>query len=310
MLASIFASLLMSINVCGPVLKTPNIKKASAMSAVSGSYCLKDSWDTLNFDLENDINEVVFSSAYYNTVDCYAYDEFETGYELVESISIHYYAEDHNYHVNIVIGDDIDCYIFRNENLQDMSSYFQHLILYFDSTFYIPLSRSTLFFSLFTNYGNAYSEFYRGYYSFVPSEFNHQVTFEILGPMLVDSSLYDDLSVDAGVGVARNSVNSGETVTIYENLQLKILDPNIYLDGVLIPTTFKIRMQRIGIFGYVRDNSYDNATFSDLLFSVMDTPIYFITRLLSFELFGVDMFVAFTGLLTICVLLFLIRKFF
>lgn len=67
-------------------------------------------------------------------------------------------------------------------------------------------------------------------------------------------------------------------------------------------------LSQIGVFSYVRDTQYDDTDFHDLLFTIMDTPIYFFSRLFDFQFFGVNLYIALSGLITLAIVVIIIRK--
>lgn len=311
MFKEVFATLLFSVNLVSPSIK----KSAQLYNQVGYSYCLKDEFD-LDFEDRNMfVTYQVYDSAAAGYINCYAYDIRNGSWLPVNSITIDRYDDDPTYYTLTIDyndeGSDPQEDFTENVTLSSYSTYWKNLVIYFEGSYFIADSSYSMFLSLFTPSGNSYVRYYVGYYSYATNLLSSNSEFILYGSFLVNNSLYNYFYRNNGNSFAMNYLAAGENnrVDIVTSGNLQVAN-NFYLDGVLIPTDVYTQMTNVGVFGYQRDNSFDNTTFKDLLFSIMDTPIYFMTRLLSFELFGVNMFVAFTGLLTICVILVLIRKFF
>lgn len=80
---------------------------------------------------------------------------------------------------------------------------------------------------------------------------------------------------------------------------------NIHITG-LLPKYVRNALESYGIFQYVNDTP--PTTWYEMILSTMDAPIYYLRQLLSFELFGINLFIAFSGLMTLLVVIFVIKK--
>lgn len=69
------------------------------------------------------------------------------------------------------------------------------------------------------------------------------------------------------------------------------------------------RWQSYGVFGYVPQVQPGEYEFDDLFFSLVDTPIYFVYSIFNWKLFGANLFIAFTGLVSFALVLILFRRF-
>lgn len=184
-----------------------------------------------------------------------------------------------------------------------------------------------IFDALFTTYDNVYTRSYTGYYNFRNGLNNIPSYFVTFGYMMFNQSSYS-LMFNYGDGI-HTDTKYAIYLSYYQLIDLEgngyqgysiesfalpfnsnsVISSNIYMTGVKMTNTTYNRLSSVGVFGYVRDSSYDNVTFKDFFFSLVDTPVYFASSLLSFELFGVNLFIALTGLLTLCCILLLIKKF-
>lgn len=61
-----------------------------------------------------------------------------------------------------------------------------------------------------------------------------------------------------------------------------------------------------GVFEYLEEIS--NSEFADIFFALVDSQVYYIKSLLSYELFGINLFSAFTSILTLSLVVLLIKK--
>lgn len=184
-----------------------------------------------------------------------------------------------------------------------------------------------IFDALFTTYDNVYTRSYTGYYNFRNGLTNIPTYFVAFGYFMFNQSSYS-LMFNYGDGI-HTDTHYAIYLSYYQLIDLEgngyqgysiesfglpfnsnsVISSNIYMTGVKMTNTTYNRLSNVGVFGYVRDTSYDDVTFRDFFFSLVDTPIYFASSLLSFELFGVNLFIALTGLLTLCCILLLIKKF-
>lgn len=189
------------------------------------------------------------------------------------------------------------------------------LIFYYFDSFFVSDNQAKMFNAVFTKEDNYYTRSYDGYYNFVNPGAHLPYYINVYGIVNFNNSIYYCMTQgydQLNFFYMDYDINSyAQKVYTYPFSTTQVAKTNnILFSGVKMRATTYTMLEQVGVFSYVKDTAYENATFSDLLFSVMDTPIYFISRLLSFELFGVNLFVAFTGLLTVCVVLVLIRKFF
>lgn len=244
------------------------------------------------------------------------YFEFDTD---VLYLRIHYfYAQS--------ISGYLDYEFDNNYNLSDMTTWTHNFMINFRNGFTLPPKINYLFNCLFTKENNQYLTSYNGYYTWHGSD-HYSQPFTAFGSTLYSNNSYLTLCSYPYEGL--NNSNTWDNVVLdyyepdYEDystygfIRYNFMSFPFNLQGMsksmLVNWKMSLsscqKLQGYGTFAYVRDTNYDNASFYDLLFSIMDSPFYMISRFLNWQLFGINLFVAFTGLLTLCVILVLIRHF-
>lgn len=192
--------------------------------------------------------------------------------------------------------------------------------MFYSINSYLLQGRNAVLFSLiFTKEDNHLVRTYNGYYNFVANS-GILPFIEVYGSIVFNDRLWLTMS---------NSNMDGEShggaklqLLYYDVFNYRYdfqeyyyplsaselsVSTNLLLNNCKMSVTTYERLSNIGVFSYVNTQTSDT-TFKDMIFSIMDAPIYMITRLLSFELFGINLFAALTGLLTIVALFVLIRK--
>lgn len=212
------------------------------------------------------------------------------------------------------------------EQVDDARDNWCSLIIYIQQTPTLSIRGNQFFNIFFTHDDNAYVTSYSGYYNFTNTSTINS-PFNVFGGFTFNNSLYFGLT-NSLYGVFNDSFrcahwgypddwtsNGVVNGFYYESYDLpisssQVVNSNFQFNNVKLSNDSYDLLSTVGTWQFVRDTSYDNADFYDLMFAIADTPIYFISRILSFELFGMNLFVALTGLLTVCAILVLIRKFF
>lgn len=207
-----------------------------------------------------------------------------------------------------------------DNDLADVGATAQELIFNIRDGLVLSSNGAKCFDALFTHYDNAYTTTYNGYIHFL-SNITFNYPFTAFGTEIIDIAMYYDLLVPIQPSgsylnntliVQKNNYYTYDYI-FYEDVSYQLPLASYERDWLTgnykMSLTSKRNLGYIAYFGYVRDTSYDDVTFKDFFFSIVDTPVYFASSLLSFELFGVNLFVALTGLLTLCCILLLIKKF-
>lgn len=300
---------------------------------VHGNYNFCESFESLNDVLDPNVNfqpfEVRFAdvSNQKNLLSCPTNFDYDNHQWYIEYISFNFVRSNNEWVINgrvYLYNNVLSTYNFYYSFTKDsdLSSVTRRdfIFTYCDSL-YLYDSQKTAFNYIFTHDDNSYVTTYNGYYNFNANLSSFNSRFYVGGTVTFDFAIGYDLT-----NFSHESYQNGDTFEIlkFDNidnvyyttsytvpltLNVDVTNSNLYLNGCKISNSHKLYLETIGIFAYVRDTTYDDADFHDLLFSVMDSPVYFLSRLMSFELFGINLFVAFTGLLTFCVILILIRKF-
>lgn len=170
--------------------------------------------------------------------------------------------------------------------------------------------------NFFTLEDNPYVTSYTGYYSLQVGLNEISSSFITFGNMMFNNQL--------GYGLTNKGISSGmlgffqyDLETGYYSYSLYSLPLNLYsatgnnmmFTNVKMSNQTRTVLESVGIFAYVKDSSMDNTTFGDMIYSVVDSPIYMLYRMLNFDLFGVNLFLALTAMLTLVVVIFCIKKF-
>lgn len=306
MLKSLIASALLSFSVAVPVNTVP--KKLNTPNTLYGMYCFKEDF-TINWNID-DVNSAVIynwnnydSSSYseYQLAKAYFYNGSNGNYINIRSFSIDISTEDCFLRFNL--GEEtayfnIGYYYKGLEDLEyTIANYF---VLYFPTPVYLNSYYANIFNGLFSGQSNSYVTYYNGYYN-MNSNIGSQY-FDIYGNFVIDNNMFTRFGV-AYPQVVVNGV--GGSKVIYDN-GFKIANRNMLISTTLIPNIEYSKLGQMGTFAYVQPTETND--FADLIFSVMDAPIYYITSLFSFELFGVQFYVAFMSIVTLLLIVVVVRK--
>lgn len=321
MIKELVATLLLSGSIGAKAPIQP--KRASDVSyTINGVYNFKETWDwtklgyqsysfSIEFENSNDLayttpitfnNDYASPNYYLKSISFNAYDIIDV------DIDFDYYDSNlTDYTTGITIE--------RGESFQEFS--ISAMMFYCHRSIILHGDDAIIFSNIFTTEDNSLVTSYTGYYSFVTNQTGLPNQFFVYGSCLFNNQMYFGFTshgVDSShVNFYYYDVNEFYYTMRSYTLPLvggEISNRNILCTNCKMSVADKTKLSNIGIFSYVRDSSYDDTDFKDLMFSVMDSPIYMLSRLLGFELFGVNLYIALASLLTIVALLVLIRKFF
>lgn len=317
MFKTLLATLMLSTSFGTPLIKTtPRKAVEQSGTQINGYYNLRDEMEwpnqygsfyikqnTDNFDMYvfyidtyYQVNEMKFNYSFQNApnyvinIQTTIYDWYED-----ETTTVTWTSSGTNGEFN---------------KLENYNIYFKEMILYFPSSFYYTESRDNAFFYFFTTQNNNYITSYNGYFNFA---LNYTGTnLDLKGNFIIDNSMYFEIwDKDTGDMYANyNFYNEGNTITKHKRIFGTNIAPknrNIFMQIQKIPNSQKQQLEQFGVFAYVQPVQ-DETTFSGFFFSIMDAPIYYLSSLFSFELFGVNMFMALTSLLTLMILIIVIKK--
>lgn len=192
------------------------------------------------------------------------------------------------------------------------------VILYVREAFYSNPSTVKIFDAIFTHDDNAYTYTYSGYYNFNSNLSSIGYPIGVYGYLNFNNYVYYGFT-----NRYYYEISSGELYFAFYREELfgfdaytyvlpfddkTILSKNILMSGCKMSIDTYTKLSQRGIFAYQRDTTYDDTDFEGLLFTIADTPVYFFSQFLNFELFGMNLFIALSGLITLLVVIFIIRK--
>lgn len=221
------------------------------------------------------------------------------------------------YFYDLYLNDDMVSFtLYHDDYVSEQTTEVASMFFFCHDNILLHGDAAKVFDSCFTTIDNSFTTSYTGYYSFITTISSLPQNVCVLGNMLFDNSSSFGFTnygyTSNKLGFFKYSIEyNAYSVYLYDLPFNKnvISTNNLMLTNCKMTKTTKTYLESVGFFGYVRDTSFDNVTFKDFFFSLVDTPVYFASSLLSFELFGVNLFIALTGLLTLCCILLLIKKF-
>lgn len=326
MIKTLFATALLSFSVGA---KSIDHREAATNQAtyVNGSYNFKDSFDfdTDEFDLSD--YEIVFEDigsvkSYLNPMSFidggghfyYVYKiNFNTNSPNTIALTFYYYDVHSSSSFSFSVG--------NGDNITGLDTDYNDLIINFRQTYILAGDEAKLFNYVFTKEDNVLTTTYNGYYSFSNNLSSINSWFFISGAISFNNRVYN-VFTNKGDGVVGSSPSAvcGSYFNIQQNQYYMqsfglpfdrnyVSSNNVLMSNAKMSKSSYNVLSNAGVFAYQHDTSYDDSDWKDLLFSVMDSPIYMISRLLNFEIFGINLYIALAGLLTIVVIVFCVRKF-
>lgn len=329
MFKSLIATALLSFSVGAKSIDHRESAATNQSIYVNGSYNFQQSFtfDTDDFDL-SDYNIVFDNSdvkSYSNPISFY------------NSNSSHfYYLSSINFNTNTGVSDLIiltfniyDVYsvnsfsvrFYDGDYIYDVDSDYADMIINFRNTYILTGDEAKLFKIFFTKEDNDLTTTYNGYYSFNNNISSINNWFFISGAISFNNRVYN-VFTNKGDGVVGSSATAicGSYFNIEQNQYYMqsfglpfdrnyVSSNNVLMSNAKMSKVSYNILTNYGVFAYQHDPTYDDADWKDLLFSVMDSPIYMISRLLNFQLFGINLYLALAGLLTIVIIVFCVRKF-
>lgn len=304
-------------------------KYASNLSnqLVSGIYNFRDSFDFGIFDIR-DIggNTIIFDNDY-NFLVPFTYDANNEPTYYLKTFT--YYVGDEeevttNYiYVSFQLYDidtnelSLDVDIYSTDTLASVQRLeeVRTLMFYVINGVNLNPQDYKVFNFLFTHDDNTFMRSYIGYYSFINNGIlfngNH---YNIFGTSTIGNSIsftFDFYSID---GYSINSIERltydvlGQNYTISSFIIPKRPSNFVYFDNVKMSiSTYTALNGTLGSFSYMPSTSQPTS-FEDLLFGIADSNLYFIASLFNFEMFGMNLYIALSGLLTLVIVIFIIRK--
>lgn len=328
MFKTLLATLMLSTSFGTPLIKTTPYK-AQNYQNINGSYTLTDTYDYEKF-----FNNV--PSTQYLSLEITTHDDmylFGNGIQTNDLYSIflqYNYEGSENFEIMIYTDDSqprYTAYFTKNEatNITDLThvgNFTQQLIENFVISFIsertISGNEMYLWNFFFTKNGNRYTQYYNGYYHYNNDNWYNPVTnfdYQYGAYYMTDSTIFNC--------IAQNSPSYLNSVYYYsmyydsEGFQYVKGGVYYYKQGTyekttniqitgLLPKMVRDGLNAEGVFQFVND--LEPTTWYEMILSTMDAPLYFLTSLFSFELFGINLMLAFSGLLTLLVIIVVIKK--
>lgn len=326
MLKEIIATVLLSSSLGTTLIP----KKVYNANTVHGTYVFRDDFSTyLNeYKLkypDHDVHEIDFSNQYGDTAfkGLFTYNNiYYIG--VVETFRIQIDYLENDIYMNIVIEDNgtSNGVFLDYENINDANTLnkiialnvnqdnVKYHTLYIDNYINFEYEEYDLFMCFYTQSGNQYNTYYNGWYHAInPITWN--TYYPIKCQIIVENVMYPNFEFEQGKwyawyeSVDSNGNNEYQEVEIYNN-GWKITDMNLYINGML-PNNIYTLMNNSGTFTYVQP-PIEDYTFQEFFFSIIDAPLYYIYSLFNWELFGISVFYAFCGLVTMAVVVIVVKK--
>lgn len=338
MIKTLLACVLLTCNNATQTLKQPRELNVNDINStiVQGNYCLNNAYDRDSlqeyFDEYHEGLNTYIRKEIDFTQDTYTYENliYYTGavYSL-DKIIITYYGirgtgqTSNTLKIELEVYDvsysDITFVINRESsetNVNDVEDNVSlipagDLIFRLNNSYMLSKDNYLFFISTFNGVGNSMVRNYNGYYNI---SLRPQLNFAVFGQLNINNALYTNM-MSYNIADQQNSYWFSTTkYDAYYNMYTAYFFEdapqmqNIYMSGVLMSNTTYSRLSTYGVWGYIQAAPQETG-FDDLFFSLADTPIYFLVSMFNWELFGTNLFVALTGLMTLCLILVLVRKF-
>lgn len=314
MIQEIIATVLFS-SAIGTNIIQPKKESNSVYYSLRGSWCYVDAvldffGDETDFTTDETIvyydyqsyNENIYAPKIYYASNSYYIDartiDIVYNYRFNSSLSIYQL----NARIHFGLGED---YIMDNVQLytdfSDVSYDLRRIVVYFPHEIYVTKNAYNVWCSFFTQKGNNFVTMYNGYYT--QSNFDIDNDYSVYGSMFINNNLYNEYSVFDNS--SWGELNDDYRTYIVNNGMLEG-DNRILFNNVLIPIEIYDYMSVNGVFAYTYEPV--NYTFGELIFNIIDAPIYMLSQLFSFTLFGIEFYIAFIGIVTIILICFIVRK--
>lgn len=309
MFKTLLASTFLLFNVSSHV---PVRESSNYVYSLYGSYCFRNH---MTYEKESLPDEYTYLD--YDTVDYYARMTFQLNYDgtynyntVIDNLDIRYDDEYESYILHIYDGDyTLRLWLTDDEWLADQYEECYTMILYFPSPFNVTADGYRLFNTFFTGDGNEWVDRYSGWYTITNPQYTSNI--KLNGFFNVDNNIYNEIEfVDHNFTAYYHDEYSydyygASKVDVIVNSQLKV-SSLLYFDSVLIPSYLDYNFRQVGTFSY--QYTPVEYTFGDMIFSVVDAPIYMLSQLFSFELFGIQFYVGFMGVVTLLLICILVKK--
>lgn len=303
-------------------------------NSVFGAYNWRDEFDWQDIYDSMPVNQIftyefdASTSNYYVPIWCNVFNQANSSYSYayLQKIELSY-RDDNTYDDDAVFtlyfyDYDGDTYNYTFTLWSGVPSTQQELIINFRQSYTFNDIYHHVFDIFFTSDDNTWVTSYNGYYNFANTTTLFNAPFGVYGSIAFNNTITFGMSntfvTQSNSGYANHNVwfdsydnttlSYGVTRYYYPFDRNSVVSSNLLFNNVKMSKTSYNYLGLVGIFSYQRDSSYDDTDFHDLLFGVMDSSLFMLSRLLNFDLFGMNLFVAFSGLLTLAVVIVVIRK--
>lgn len=295
-------------------------KKLANTNVLEGAYCLRNNIDDNSFDYDDTTYDFYIDQ----TQNIYIYFYIDNSnyytYRISEIMQFKMVDSDPSYFEFSFSQSDITRqYWFRyyfgggnNEGTTSGNIEPYRTIVYFNRPYYLDRDTKHRWDMYFTHEGNSYCSVYTGWYTMNNNYIAPIRNYQIFGNFIVNNNLYTSLQYTSDRGGAFEALLDDfnndfySSIYIWRDNQYQINDKLIYFTDVMIPQTTMINLRANGVFAYAYEPV--NYTFGEMIFNIIDAPIYMLSQLFSFTLFGIEFYIAFIGIVTIILICFIVRK--
>lgn len=330
MFKSLIATALLSFSVGAKSIDHQEAATSSQTIYVNGSYNFQQIYDFDNDDFDLSDFNIVFDDisdfkSYSNPISYY--DNNTSHFYYLSSINFNTNTGDRGLMIltfniyDVYSTDSFSVRIYDGDYVYDVDSDYADMIINFRNTYILTGDEAKLFNIFFTKEDNDLTTTYNGYYSFNNNISSINNWYFISGAFSFNNRVYN-IFTNKGDGVVGSSpyaicgsyFNIEQQQYYMQSFGLPfdrnyVSSNNVLMSNAKMSKASYNILTNYGVFAYQHESTYDDADWKDLLFSVVDSPIYMISRLLNFELFGINLYIALAGLLTIVIIVFCVRKF-
>ena len=296
-------------------LNVPMLANSNLGNVLQGGYVMRQEcdWDYVVSNYSTFVYDFDLTD---NNIFCYLYNGTYNHYELIDNyLEFTCLSQTRNvsFNVSYEYGQSAVSWNrgYLYQDLDNCDTQTKYAYLYFVQPYYIAEDNVfSLFNYVFVQSGNDYFVNYTGWYTFSEQP-NFSSTFYVFGSLMGNNNLYQRMFVSSTGYISFSNPSDYEDVVVYNNggfqkVNNRDVIRQVYFTGVLIPSTTYSSLSNMGVFNYVPNST--QYTFGEMIFNIMDAPIYFLTNLFSFELFGVEFYVAFFSIVSVVLICFVLRK--
>lgn len=265
-----------------------------------GCYCYRDSFDSPVLQtLDVDYSFIDYTSSYEARVSFYAYYDDYVVNTVIRTFEIS--LVNNVWHIDLFEGEyTLDEDISYGDYLTDLHDESAQLVLFFPTPYNVTENAYKIFNAIYTSEGNDFVTNYSGWYTITNT--NVSLWYNINGFFIVDNNSYNNIYYRDYNCTAYLDT---DVLTVVDNKKLMVSSA-ILFNNVLIARYQRDELIRGGVFNYVYEPV--EYTFGEMIFSVVDAPIYMLSQLFSFELFDIQFYVAFMGIVTVVLICFVLKK--